>query len=117
MCIRDRYNSENILVSSYDVGNSTTVEKPITTSREYQLTKFKNYYEKVEKDEEGVVRAYWKLDYNDNILIRTFYSKNGNVRNNSTYELDEYGNWTKEIFEAENHFAISVRKIKYYKEE
>lgn len=113
----ETFNSQNQLVSTYDIEKSTTTEKPNSTSREYELNKYANYYEKVEKDKEGVVKAYWKLDYNDNVLIRTFYDDNGNVRNNSTYELDEYGNWTKETFEAENYFAISVRRIDYYKEE
>lgn len=113
----ETYNSDNQLVSTYNVEKSTTAEKPSSTSRDYELTKFTNYYEKVGKDKKGGIKAYWKLDYNDNVLIRTFYDDNGNVRNNSTYELDEYGNWTKETFEAENHFTISVRTIDYYKEE
>jgi len=111
------YNSENQLVSTNDIEKKIAYDKLHSNSKAYELTHYENYYEKVEKNKQGIIKAYWKLDNNDNILIRTFYNDDGSIRNTSIYELDKYGNWTKETFEAENHFAISIRTIEYYIDE
>jgi len=115
----ETYNSENQLVSTNNIGTGTINEmnRANENARRHEITQYANYYEKVERNQQGIKKAYWKLDNNDNILVRTFFHDNGSIRNNSIYELDKYGNWTKETFEAEGQVAISVRTIEYYIEE
>ncbi len=102
-------------------GNQTSY---LTTQRNGKLREskteykyFDDYYEKIGFSAEGYQDAYFKLDYDENILTRIFYNSDGSIRNTSHYVLDQYGNWTQETFEADDFFALSVRTIEYYSEE